>query len=124
MAPLKLWLCASALGCVLASASILSLRETAAGNAIIAIRVAHLELFTARIAFRDPAVHEAELDLADAWSALRERRYRRAVFAASAALQKVRGIKDEIPSVYSEREDDRRDRRQFAGIATRRREAD
>ena len=124
MASFKLWVCVSAIGCVLGIASIAAIRETAASNAIVAIRVAHLELFSARIAFRDPAVQEAELDLADAWLALGERRYRPSVLAAYAALRKVRGIKDEIPSLYGRHRDDPRDRRQFAGLTARWDEAD
>lgn len=116
MALFKLWICVSAIGCVLGIASIVSIRETTASNAILAIRVAHLELFSAKRAFRDPAVQEAEFYLADAWSALGQRRYRQAVFSAYEALQKVRGIKDEIPSVYSRHGNEPSASRQFAGV--------
>jgi hypothetical protein len=106
MAPFKLWICLAAIGCVLGTVSILSIQAgPSAGNAVIAIRVAHLELFLAKIAFRDPAVQEAEIHLNEAWSTLSDRRYERSVFAASEALQRVRDIKGEVPSLYSSRWD-------------------
>jgi hypothetical protein len=78
-------------------------RDSSASNAIIAIRVAQLELFWAKGVFRDPAVHEAESLLREAWSNLRDRHYSRTVFAASEALQRVRDIKVGVPSLYSDR---------------------
>jgi hypothetical protein len=102
MAPFKLWICLAAIGCVLGTVSTLSIQAApSASNAIIAIRVAHLELFWAKIAFRDPAVHEAEFHLNEAWSTLRDRRYEQSVFAAYEALQRVRDIKGGVPSLYS-----------------------
>ncbi|MGH7928116.1 MAG: hypothetical protein ACREQV_09995 [Candidatus Binatia bacterium] len=104
MARLKLWICLAAIGCTLVTVSALSIRTApSAGNAIVAIRVAHLELFWAKIAFRDPAVHEAEFHLNEAWSTLRDRRYEQSVFAACEALQRVRDIKGGVPSLYSSR---------------------
>jgi len=102
IAPFKLWICLAAIGCVLGTVSALSIQaRPSASNAIIAIRVAHLELFWAKIAFRDPAVHEAEFHLNEAWSTLRDRRYEQSVFAAYEALQRVRDIKGGVPSLYS-----------------------
>jgi hypothetical protein len=102
MAPFKLWICLAAVGCVLGIVSTLSIQAApSASTAIIAIRVAHLELFWAKIALRDPAVHEAELHLNQAWSTLRDRRYEQSVFAAYEALQKVRDIKGGVPWLYS-----------------------
>lgn len=102
MAPFKLWICLAGVGCVLGTVSTLSIQAgTSASNSIIAIRVAHLELFWAKIAFRDPAVHEAEFHLDEAWSRLRERRYEESILAAYEALQRVRDIKGEVPSLYS-----------------------
>ena len=102
MAPFKLWICLAAIGCVLGTVSTLSIQaRPSASNAIIAIRVAHLELFWAKIAFRDPAVHEAEFHLDEAWSTLRDRRYEQSVFAAYEALQRVRDIKGGVPWLYS-----------------------
>lgn len=102
MAPFKLWICLAAIGCVLGTVSTLSIQaRPSASNAIIAIRVAHLELFWAKIAFRDPAVHEAEFHLDEAWSTLRDRRYEQSIFAAYEALQRVRDIKGGVPSLYS-----------------------
>jgi len=102
MAPFKLWIGLAAIGCVLAVVSTLAIQAgPSASHAIIAIRVAHLELFWAKIAFRDPAVHEAEYDLDEAWSTLRDRQYEQSVFAASGALQRVRDIKGGVPSLYS-----------------------
>jgi hypothetical protein len=109
MAPLKLWICLAAVGCVLGSVTTLSIQAgPSASNAIIAIRVAHLELFWAKSAFRDPAVHEAELHLNEAWSTLRERRYEQSVFAAFEALQRVREIKGGVPWFYSSHRDGRK----------------
>jgi hypothetical protein len=106
MAPFKLWICLVATGCVLGTASTLSIQAgPSASNAIIAIRVAHQELFWAKIAFRDPAVDEAEFHLTEAWSRLRDRRYEQSIFAASEALQRVRDIKGGVPSLYSSRWD-------------------
>jgi hypothetical protein len=91
MAPFKLWICLAAIGCVLGTVSTLSIQAApSASTAIIAIRVAHLELFRAKIAFRDAGVHEAEFHLNQAWSTLRDRRYEQSVFAAYEALQRVR----------------------------------
>ena len=101
-APFKLWICLAAIGCVLGTVSTLSIQAApSASTAIIAIRVAHLELFWAKIAFRDAAVHEAELHLNQAWSTLRDRRYEQSVFAAYEALQRVRDIKGGVPWLYS-----------------------
>jgi hypothetical protein len=106
LAPFKLWIWLAAIGIVLGTVTMFSIqRVPSASNAIIAIRVAHLELFWARIVFRDPAVREAELHLNEAWSNLRDRRYERTVIAASEALQRVRDIKGGVPSLYSERRD-------------------
>ena len=102
MAPFKLWICLAAIGGVLGTVSTLSIQaRPSASNAIIAIRVAHLELFWAKIAFRDPALHEAESHLAVAWSTLEERQYEQSIFAAYKALQRVRDIKGGVPSLYS-----------------------
>jgi hypothetical protein len=88
MAPFKLWICLAAIGCVLGTVSTLSIQAApSASTAIIAIRVAHLELFRAKIAFRDAGVHEAEFHLNQAWSTLRDRRYEQSVFAAYEALR-------------------------------------
>jgi hypothetical protein len=74
MAPFKLWICLAAIGCVLGIVSTLSIQAApSASTAIIAFRVAHLELFWAKIAFRDSGVHEAEFHLNQAWSTLRDR---------------------------------------------------
>ncbi|HEX2227801.1 MAG TPA: hypothetical protein VHM64_11720 [Candidatus Binatia bacterium] len=102
IAPFKLWTCLAAIGCALGTVTVLSIQAgPSASNAIIATRVAHLELFWAKIAFRDPAVQEAEFHLDQAWSRLTERRYEHSIFAASRALQRVRDIKGEVPSLYS-----------------------
>jgi hypothetical protein len=102
IAPLKLWTCLAAIGCALGTVSILSIQAgPSASNAIIATRVAHLELFWAKVAFRDPAVHEAELHLDQAWLSLSEREYEQSIFAAYQALQRVRDIKGEVPSLYT-----------------------
>jgi hypothetical protein len=102
MAPLKLWICLAAVGCVLGTVSTLSIQGgPSASNSIIAIRVAHLELFWAKIAFRDPAVHEADFHLNEAWSTLRDRQYEQSVFAAYEALQRVRDIKGGVPWLYT-----------------------
>lgn len=102
IAPFKLWICLAAIGCVLGTVSTLSIQaHPSPSNAIIAIRVAQLELFWAKIAFRDPAVHEAEFRLDEAWSTLRDRQYEQSVFAAYKALQRVRDIKGGVPSLYS-----------------------
>jgi hypothetical protein len=104
MAPFKLWICLAAVGCVLGTVSILSIQAgPSASHPIIAIRVAHLELFWAKNAFRDPAVHEAEFHLDEAWSMLTERRYEQSVFAAYQALHRVRDIKGGVPWLYTSR---------------------
>jgi hypothetical protein len=109
MAPFKLWICLAAIGCALGTVSILSIQAApSASTAIIAIRVAHLELFWAKIAFRDSAVDEAELHLNQAWSTLTARRYEQSVFAAYEALQRVRDIKGGVPSLYSTHWDKRK----------------
>jgi hypothetical protein len=106
MAPFKLWICLAAIGCVLGTVTTLSIQAApSASNAIIAIRVAHLELFWAKIAFRDPAVQEAEFHLSEAWSTLRDRRYEQSVFAAYEALQRIRDIKGGVPWLYSSHRD-------------------
>jgi hypothetical protein len=92
--PFKISICSATIGCVLATATTLSIQAApSASHAIVAIRVAHLELLWAKIAFRDPAVHEAEFHLDEAWSSLRDRRYEQSVIAAYEALRRVRGIK-------------------------------
>lgn len=102
MAPFKLWICLATIGCVLGTVTTLSIQGIpSASKAIIAIRVAHLELFWAKIAFRDPAVDEAEFHLNNAWSTLRDRQYDQSVFAAYEALQRVRDVKGGVPSLYS-----------------------
>jgi hypothetical protein len=102
MAPFKLWICLATIGCVLGTVTALTMRSvTSPGRAIIAIRVAHLDLFWARIVFRDPAVHQAEFHLNQAWSHFRDRQYAQSVSAARAALQEVRDIKSGLPSLYS-----------------------
>jgi hypothetical protein len=79
---------------VLGSVGTLSIQTgPSASNAIIAIRVAHMELFWARNAFRDPAIHEAEIHLNRAWSNLKDRRYEQSVLAARGALERVRDIR-------------------------------
>lgn len=94
IAPLKLWICLATVGFVLGTVSTLSIQTSpSASNAIIAIRVAHPELFWARNAFRDPAIHEAEIHLNRAWSNLKDRRYEQAVLAARGALERVRDIR-------------------------------
>jgi hypothetical protein len=106
MAPFKLWICLAAIVCVFGTVSTLSIQDgPSASNAIVAIRVAHLELFWAKIAFRDRAVDEADFHLDEAWSTLRERRYEQSMLAAYEALQRVRDIKGEVPSLYSSRWD-------------------
>jgi hypothetical protein len=102
MAPFKLWICFATIGCVLGTVTTLSIQGVpSASKAIVAIRVAHLELYWARIVFRDPAVHEAEFHLNQAWSNLRDRQYEQSVLAAYGALQRVRDIKGGLPSLYS-----------------------
>jgi hypothetical protein len=106
MAPFKLWVCLAAIGCVLGTVTTISTREVpSASNAVIAIRVAHLEMSWAKIAFRDPAVHEAEFHLDRAWSNLRDRQYEQSVLAAYEALQRVRDIKGGVPWLYTSRRD-------------------
>lgn len=105
LAPLELWICLATIGCVLGTVSSLSIQTGPwANNAITAIRVAHFELYWAKIAFRDPAVNEAEFHLNEAWSRLRDRRYEQAFIAANQALQRVRGV----PSLYSSQGDPNR----------------
>ena len=109
MAPFKLWICVAAIGGVLGIVSTLSIQAgPSASNAIIAIRVAHLEMSWAKIAFRDPAVHEAEIHLNRAWSNLRDRQYEQSVLAAYEALQRVRDIKGGVPWFYSSHRDGRK----------------
>ena len=106
MAPFKLWICLATVGFVLGSVGTLSIQTgPSASNAIIAIRVAHVELFWARNAFRDPAIHEAEIHLNRAWSNLRDRQYEQSVLAAYEALQWVRDIKGGVPWLYSSHRD-------------------
>jgi hypothetical protein len=94
MAPLKLWICLGTITCVLGIVTALSIQGIpSASHAIVAARVAHLELFWARIAFRDPAVYEAEIYLSEAWSNLKERRYEQSVLAARGVLERVRDIR-------------------------------
>jgi hypothetical protein len=102
MAPFKLWVCLAVFGCVLGTVSTISSQAApSAGSAIMAIRVAHLELFWAKTAFRDPAIHEAEFHLNEAWLSLRERQYEQSVFAAYRALHRVRDIKGGVPWLYT-----------------------
>jgi hypothetical protein len=102
--PLKLCASLALVGCALGIVTTFSNRDgPSAGPAIIAIRVAHQELYWAKIAFRDPALYDAESHLAEAWSTLKEQRYEQSIFAASEAIQRVRDIKGEVPSPYSER---------------------
>jgi hypothetical protein len=108
IAPFKLWICLATVGCVLGTVTTLSIHEgPSARNAIIAIRVAHLELSWARMLFRDPAVHEAEGRLSEAWSNLRNRRYEQSVLAAYEALRQLRDIKGSFPSLYSGHRDEK-----------------
>jgi hypothetical protein len=102
IAPFKLWICLATVGCVLGAVTTLSIhRGPSARNAIIAIRVAHLELSWARILSRDPAVHQAEFHLNEAWSNLRNRRYEQSVLSAYEALQRLRDIKSRFPPLSS-----------------------
>ena len=102
MAPFRLWICLAVVACVLGIVSTFSTQASpSASNAIIAIRVAHLELFWAKIAFRDPALRQAEFHLNDAWARLRDRRYQQSIFAAYEALRRVRDIKGGVPWLYS-----------------------
>jgi len=104
IAPFKLWTSIAFIGCALGTVTTLSIRAgPSSGAAIVAIRVAHQELFWAKIAFRDPALQEAESQLAAAWSTLKERQYERSIFAAYKSIQRVRDIKGEVPSLYSRR---------------------
>ena len=94
IAPLKLWICLATVGFVLGSVGTLSIQTgPSASNAIIAIRVAHMELFWARNAFRDPAIHEGEIHLNRAWSNLKDRQYEQSVLAAREALEWVKDIR-------------------------------
>ena len=94
IAPFKSWICLATVGCVLCTVSALSIQTgPSASNAIIAIRVAHLELFWARNAFRDPTLDEAEIHLALAWSNLKDRRYEQSLLAARGAIERVRDIR-------------------------------
>jgi hypothetical protein len=103
----KLWLCVAVFGSVLGLVSTLSIQATpSASHAIIAIRFVHLELFWAKIAFRDPAVDEAEFYLNEAWSTLDDQRYEQSIFSARQALQRVRGIKGGVPWLSSSRLDE------------------
>jgi hypothetical protein len=108
MASFKLWICLATIGCA-GTVSTLSIQAgPSASNAIVAIRVAHLELFWAKNAFRDPAVHESEHHLNEAWSMLRDRQYDQSILAASEALQRVRDIKGGVPWFYSSHRDGRK----------------
>jgi hypothetical protein len=102
--PLKLWTTLAVIGCALGAVTTFSIRAgPSSSEAIIAFRVAHQELFWAKIAFRDPALHEAESHLTVAWSTLEERKYEQSIFAASKSIQRVRDIKGEVPWLYSRR---------------------
>ncbi len=102
LAPFKLWICLAASGVVLGTVTALSIhRGPSASNAIIAIRVAQLELYWAKIVFRDPAVEQAQFHFNEAWSQLRDRQYERSVLAAYEVLRQVRGVKGELPSLFS-----------------------
>jgi hypothetical protein len=105
-APIKLWISLGTIGFALGTVSTFTIQAgPSASNAMIAIRVAHLELFWAKIAFRDPPVHEAESHLNEAWSTLRDRRYQQSVVAASKALVKVRDLKGGMPWLHSGQRD-------------------
>jgi hypothetical protein len=80
-------------------------RAASAANAITAIRVAHLDVYWAKLAYRDPSVQRAEVHLNQAWSDLRDKKYERSISAAHAALRDIRGIKDSPPSLYSQTRD-------------------
>jgi hypothetical protein len=67
------------------------------------MRIAHQELYWAKIAFRDPALHEAESHFTAAWSTLQERHYEGSILAAQKSIQRVRDIKGEVPALYSGR---------------------
>ena len=109
IAPFKLWICLVTVGCVLGTVTILSIhRGPSARNAIIAIRVAHLELSWARILFQDAAVHQAEFHLNEAWSNLANRRYEQSLLATCEALQRVSDIKGSVPSLFSGHRDRKR----------------
>jgi hypothetical protein len=102
--PFKLWTSLAIIGCALGTVTTTSIRAGPSSSAaIVALRVAHQELFWARIAFGDPALHEAESHLAAAWSTLRERQYKQSIFAAYESIQRVRDIKGGVPSLYSSR---------------------
>jgi hypothetical protein len=102
MAALKLALCLTLIGCVLGGVTAVAIRNiTSAKHATVTLRVAHLELFWAKIAFRDPAVDQAQIHFNEAWSQLHERRYERSVSAAYQVLHEVRGIREALPSHYS-----------------------
>jgi|GEM_PF-4424158 len=99
----RLWLSLAVFGIVLGIVTAASIGSApSSSSAIIAIRVAHLDLFWARLVFRDPAVHQAHLYFDEAWSNLRERRYQQSILAARQVLHHVRGVKDELPSLYSQ----------------------
>jgi hypothetical protein len=102
MALFKLWICVAVIGSVLGIVSTLSIQAApSASHAVIAIRVAHLELFWAKIAFRDLAVDEAEFYLNEAWSNLRDRQYQQSVVAAYKALKRVTDITGGVPPLHS-----------------------
>jgi hypothetical protein len=104
--PYKLWATLAIMGCALGAVTTFSIRAgPSSSEAIIAIRVAHQELYWATIAFRDPALHEAASHLTMAWSTLGERQYEQSVFAASKSIQRVRDIKGQVLSLYSRRGD-------------------
>jgi hypothetical protein len=109
MSPVKFWICLAVIGSVLGTVTTLSVQEVpSAGGAIVAIRVAHLEVVWARIVFRDPAVEEAEVHLNRAWSNLKARRYEQSVLAAGDGLRRVRDIKGGVPWLaMSQREKNR-----------------
>jgi hypothetical protein len=93
MAPFKLWIYVAVIASLgIVSAFSIPAAAPSASHAITAIRVAHLELFLAKIAFRDPAVQEAEFHLNEAWSNLTDRQYEQSVLAAYKALHRVTNI--------------------------------
>ena len=102
--PFKLWTSLAVIGCALGTVTTSSIRAGPSSSAaIVALRVAHQELFWARIVFNDPALHEAESHLAVAWSTLKERQYGQSIVAAYNSMQRVRDVKGGVPSLYSRR---------------------
>ena len=98
----KLWIYVATFGLVLGSVTAVSIPGVpSASHAIIAIRVAHLDLFWAKLVFRDSAVQEAELAFNQAWLNLQDQRYEQSILATRDTVRRVRGIKNGLPSLYS-----------------------